>query len=328
MATSYRSFNYALRPGKATERKMLVDAFRMLHPFCSVDQYEYVGFGSTSFVDFRLIHKDLGIRKLHSIEKDSSSKARFDFNKPFSCLKVVYGNSGEELPKLPWNGPSIVWLDYEGGFTKTVLVDLATFANKAQVGSVLVVTMNVEQLGAPGSKEDEEAGDDARGDEIKALQEVVGTNQVPQDVGRGNFRGWGKADVYTRIINTQLAFFIQQANELAGVRHKSTYCEQFVYFHYEDNAKMATVGWVLRDRKKASKAVSTLLSTMDFHVPKGAPAFKIEPPVFTHKELLHLETQVPLTKRGIKMAGIPDPDLQQYAKIYKYYPAYVEAEIR
>ena len=328
MGASYRSFNYALRPGKATERKMLVDAFRMLHPFRPVEQYEYIGFGSTSFVDFRLIHKDLGITKLHSIEKDSSSKARFEFNKPFSCLKVSYGNSGDELPKLPWNGPSIVWLDYEGGLTTMVLVDLATFAKKAQLGSVLVVTMNVEQLGAPSAKADEEAGDDARGDEIKALQEVVGTNQVPQDIRKGDFRGWGKADVYARIINTQLASFIQDANELDEVRPKNTYCEQFVYFHYEDNAMMATIGWVLRDKRKESRAVSTFLGSMDFHVPKGKPAFKIEPPVFTHKELLHLETQVPLTRKGIKMAGIPDTDLQQYAKIYKYYPAYVEAEIR
>lgn len=328
MATSFRSFNYALRPGKATERKMLVDAFRMLHPFQPIDQYEYIGFGSTSFVDFRLIHKDLGLRKLHSIEKDSNSKARFDFNKPFSCLKMSYGNSDDELPKLPWNGPSIVWLDYEGGFTKTVLADLATFSKKAQVGSVLVVTMNVEQLGAPGSKEDEEAGEDARGDEIKTLQEVVGSNQVPQEIRKGDFRGWGKADVYARIMHTQLAFFIHQANELDSMRSKASYCEQFVYFHYEDNAKMATIGWVLRDKRKESKAAISFLSSLEFYTPRGKEAFKIEPPVFTHKELLHLETQVPLTKKGIKMAGIPESDLQQYAKIYKYYPAYVEAEIR
>lgn len=328
MSTSYRSFNYALRPGKATERKMLVDAFRLLHPFQPVDQYEYIGFGSTSFVDFRLIHKDLGISKLYSIEKDSSSKARFEFNKPFSCLKMSYGNSDQELPKLPWGGPAIVWLDYEGGFTKTVLVDLATFAKKARVGSALIVTLNVEQLGAPGSKEDEGAGEDARGDEVKALQEVVGSGQVPQDVRKGDFRGWGKADVYVRIMNAQLALFIQEANELDGVRPKSTYCEQFVYFHYEDNAMMATTGWILRDKRKESKTVNALLGTLDFYVSTGKQAFKIEPPVFTHKELLHLETQVPLTKKGIKLAGIPDTDLQRYARIYKYYPAYVEAEIR
>lgn len=328
MASSFRSFNYALRPGKATERKMLVDAFRMLHPYRSIDQYEYVGFGSTSFVDFRLIHKDLGINKLYSIEHDLGSKPRFDFNKPFSCLKMAYGSSNVELPNLPWQGPTIVWLDYEGGFTQTVLTDLNTFAKKAQIGSALVITVNVERLTAPGSQEDEEASEDARHDEIKALQEVVGADRVPQDISRGDFKGWGKADVYARIMNSQLEYFIQQANDLDEVRARTSYCEQFVYFHYEDNAKMATFGWLLRDKKKESKTAVGLLSGLDFYVAKGKPAFKIEPPVFTHKELLHLEAQVPITKKGIKMPGVQATDLEKYARIYKYYPAYVEAELR
>ncbi len=328
MASSFRAFNYALRPGKAAERKMLIESFRTLHPFCRVSEYEYIGFGSTSFVDFRLVHKELGIKKMHSIERDVSSKPRFDFNKPFSCLKMSYGESHDELPKLPWVGPSIVWLDYEGGLTKTVLADLATFANKAKVGSIIIVTMNTEQLGAAAAQE-EDGTNTSGNDEIKALQEVVGSNQVPQEIQKGDFRGWGKADIYARILHAQLNGFVQKANnELDLARSKRSFCEQFAYFHYEDNAKMATVGWVLRDSKKASKDTFSHLNTLDFYVPTGSSAFKVEPPVFTHKELLHLESQVPLAKGKLKMPGVPESDLTKYARIYKYYPAYVEAEIR
>jgi hypothetical protein len=328
MASSYRSFNYALRPAKATERKMLIDAFRMLYPFGPISAYKYIGFGSTSFVDFRLIHKELGINRLRSIERDSSSKPRFEFNKPFTCLKLSFGESHDILPELDWSNPSIVWLDYEGGLTRNVLADLATFANKAQVGSVLVVTLNTEQLDAAGAVEDEDAEDEAKNDEIKALQSVVGADRVPQDINLKHFRKWGKADIYARLLDVQLAGFIQDANELDSIRPLTTYCERFAYFQYADNAKMATVAWVLRDKNEIGDAVSNGLKSMDFYRAIGVDAFRIEPPVFTHKELLHLEAQVPRKRKNLQLAGVPDSDLQNYARIYKYYPAFVEAELR
>jgi len=327
MSASYRLFNYALRPGKATERKMLIDAFRMLHPFGPLSNYKYIGFGSTSFIDFRLVHKELGVHRLRSIEKNSNFKARFEFNKPFTCLKLSFGNSHDVLPDLDWSNPTILWLDYEVGLTRNVLADLATFANKAQIGSVLTVTLNVEQLGAARAVEDEEAEEEAKKDEIKALQSVVGADHLPQDVAIGDFRKWGKADVYVRLLDMQLAAFIQDANELDGIRPVTTFCERFVYFQYADNAKMATVAWVLRDVGVTGDAVINGLKSLDFYRGKETEAFRIEPPVFTHKELLHLEAQVP-RKRKLQLDGVDPIDLENYARIYKYFPAYVEAELR
>jgi len=40
--SSYRDINYALRPAKAVERKMLCEAFRRLYPFGNIDAYRYV----------------------------------------------------------------------------------------------------------------------------------------------------------------------------------------------------------------------------------------------------------------------------------------------
>ena len=45
---SYESINYALRPAKAIERRMLCEVFRRLYPFQPIDQYGYVTVASTS----------------------------------------------------------------------------------------------------------------------------------------------------------------------------------------------------------------------------------------------------------------------------------------
>jgi hypothetical protein len=54
MSSSYRKINYTLRPAKNIERKMLCEAFHKLHPFGKVQNYRYIGFGSTYFSDFIL----------------------------------------------------------------------------------------------------------------------------------------------------------------------------------------------------------------------------------------------------------------------------------
>src|SRR4051812_32120603 len=114
MSRSYERINYALRPAKSVERKMMVEAFRRLSEFRLVDTYRYIGFGSTYFADFQLIHKSLNIQAMKSIERDVENRARFEFNKPFRCIEMEFGESNLVLPTLPWADiPTIAWLDYD-----------------------------------------------------------------------------------------------------------------------------------------------------------------------------------------------------------------------
>lgn len=50
---SFLAVDYRIRTNKSTERRMLADAFRRLSTFGQLEDYRYVGFGSTTFVDFR-----------------------------------------------------------------------------------------------------------------------------------------------------------------------------------------------------------------------------------------------------------------------------------
>lgn len=61
MAGSFNKIDYRLRPAKHAERVMLCDLLRRMR-FSSLESYQYVGFGSVAFVDFRMIHRALGIK--------------------------------------------------------------------------------------------------------------------------------------------------------------------------------------------------------------------------------------------------------------------------
>lgn len=82
MPGSYRIINYALRPAKAIERRMLCAALAGLHRFQRIEDYRYIGFGSIYFSDFQLLHRELGISDMLSIEKDVAAEACFRFNLP------------------------------------------------------------------------------------------------------------------------------------------------------------------------------------------------------------------------------------------------------
>src|SRR6266581_5372051 len=110
---SYRIVNFSLRPAKSVERKMLAEAFRLLSRFGSINAYRYIGLGSNFFSDFILFHKSLGITNMTSIEQDRPFAKRFAFNRPFLCVDIKIGESGEILPTLNWSMRTILWLDYD-----------------------------------------------------------------------------------------------------------------------------------------------------------------------------------------------------------------------
>ena len=74
-----------------------------------------------------MLHKELGITDMISIERDVQNIDRYEFNKPYSNIKILDGESNQELVKLKWDMRTIVWLDYDGRLNKSVLQDVETF---------------------------------------------------------------------------------------------------------------------------------------------------------------------------------------------------------
>ena len=74
--------------------------------------------------DFALVHRTLGIQSMVSIERAEHDKARFEANFPYSCVKMLWGDTSTELPKVDLSHRSIIWLDYDGLLSPSVLDDI------------------------------------------------------------------------------------------------------------------------------------------------------------------------------------------------------------
>ncbi len=73
--------------------------------------HRYIGLGGYEFIDFDLVYRSLGIKRMISIE-DTGEVERYEFNRPFPTITIAWGNTNDELQKLELDPPLIVWLDY------------------------------------------------------------------------------------------------------------------------------------------------------------------------------------------------------------------------
>lgn len=320
MATSSRLINYRLRPAKSIERKMLCEAFRRLSVFGSTDTFRYLGFGSFYFVDFVMMHKELGITNMISIEKDVQHIERYEFNKPYKNINIIQGDSNQVLANLPWDMRTIVWLDYDGRLEKSVLQDVETFCTNAHTASIFIVSINVQAEDYGQGKTNQEVGE-AR---LAQLKERLGEENVPARFKGSDLSGWGMAKVCRAIIRNQIEQTITARN---GGRHPGTkYTFQQIFnFHYSDGAKMLTVGGILHDEGQKNVFEGCALKDL-FYVRMGEEAFKIEVPNLTPREVRYLNSNLPAEDlAAIDKHGMTQGDLEKYASLYRYYPFYTES---
>ena len=130
-------FNYEIRPCKFVERRMLLASLYQI-VINMRQEYQYVGFGGLMFTDFKLFHKELSVDSMYSIE-GSFTPEKLEFNKPFSCIKILHGLSTNMLLKIDLSKPSIVWLDYDGVLTMDVFTDINILFNSLPHGSVYIM---------------------------------------------------------------------------------------------------------------------------------------------------------------------------------------------
>lgn len=312
MAGSYESINYALRPAKVIERKMLCEAFARLAAFDKLVSYRYLGFGSTYFSDFSLVHRLLGITKNTSMERDLHNRSRFEFNRPYSCIELQFGESNDILPRLSWDVKTIAWLDYDRKMGQEVLSDIAFFCAKALPGSVLVVTVN--------------AHPDKFGRRVSSLEGRFEGHKIPPNISEANLGDWGTAATLRRIITNQIEETLAQRNGGVSPSAHLQY-RQIFNFHYADGAKMLTVGGLLYEKSQADIIEKCSFDTLDF-VRGDNVAFCIDVPCLTSKEIRYLNCQLPTADAShLRAESVPPNDLQAYARIYRYFPRFVDADM-
>jgi len=301
---------------------MFSEAFLRLSEFGALSSYRYVGLGSTYFSDFALFHKTLGITNMVSIEREERDRDRFEFNRPYKCIRIEWGESTDVLASMAWEPRTILWLDYDGPLDTSKLSDTRLFCTSARSGSVIVVTVDARQ------EEIKDSADSAkpRRSKVAALRRMVGRENVPIDVKDKDLEGWELARVYRRIIDDTIRTTLSERNGLLEQGDRLIY-KQLFYFHYADGAKMLSVGGIIYDKGDAPKEARCCFEELRF-VRTGDKECRIEPPMLTLREVKYLDAQLPCRRRMTpKCPGVEREALKRYADVYRYYPNFAEAEL-
>ena len=315
MGSSYRSIDYRIRPAKYAERQMLCEAFQRLQ-FHSLEEYQYVGLGSVFFSDFQLLHRRLGISRMFSIEKNESDGARFEWNKPYKGITMLFGRTEQRLADIDFSVPTITWLDYDGPMVESVLSDIRTVSHSASHGSVLVVTVNAHQSVV-----------DPSGEELlPRVRATLGDNRIPTDTTEDTLYSWGLARLYRAIGDREIRDALSIANGVRQRGRKLGY-EQLFNFEYRDGARMVTFGGVFVSEAKRDEMERCSFGRLTFF--RGdCESFSIAAPNLTQRETAYLERQLPLADESeVERGSIPEKDARNYIALYRYLPTFVPIDV-
>ncbi len=287
---------YEFRPAKAAQRRMIVDACRRLTYLAPTSEYQYVGFGGLEFIDFIEFHRALGTSTMTSIEKDTSSQHRLEFNKPYSGITLLLGEARDMLSQLSWSDPSIVWLDYTNVLNTDLLRDVDYVVRAATPGSVVIVTVN----GASQSPLDNRLSD---------LRWNLG-DLVDPTLSEAAMAGWGPAREQRRVLQSVARAASEDAH---GVPIR-----QLFNFHYSDTCRMQTWGGILSSPQIATQVAACRFEDLPF-IREGEDPFEIKVPFLTEKEMVFLEQGiVDETAPMPKLRGITPSDVKSFARMYRW----------
>lgn len=312
MPASYAYLNYALRPAKHIERRMIFESLRRLDRLSNVTHYRYVGFASPFFVDFRLAHRELGLELMTNIEREVADQQRFEFNRPFGFIDLKWGESQEVLEELEWNERTILWLDFDKPLSVDQIATVQVALGLVPSGSVILVTTCAEP----------ERPLDQR---IEIMQRSLG-DYMPFDLTEPeHLGGWDTASLYRSILKDAISRELDIRNEGVPAQAQLNY-RQWYNFHYKDGARMLTTGGIVFDAGLGAQVDG--MGMTDFpYVQQTDNAYEIAPPNLTIREMAHLESQFPCE---VEHAGLPflaGVDIEKHQELYRYSPRFADVDI-
>jgi hypothetical protein len=288
---------YAFRPAKRIQRIMFCDALRTLRALRPIEEYQYIGLGHWQFVDFELMRREVGIRRMISIERNTNMKARFEENLPFDEIELLFGDAFECLQddNLDLSLATVAWLDYTAKLDAGVLRDMKLLVERLPAGSVIAVTFNCRP-----DREDQR---------LEALERKL---EVPGDVREDDLDRDGLPAVQRRILVEQLAATASQREHNATIK-------QFMFLRYADGAPMAFWAGLLVDDSIDARLVLDVLGRHE-QFRGGAEFLDVSVPFLSTREVIALNKDI---SEGTtpSMRGVSRIDCEAYGRLHRWYPS-------
>lgn len=306
---------YHLRPNKAVDRLIFLDAVRYLDRLHPLDVYTYYGFGGPYLEDFRLVYERHPEIRTVSIEQNAEVIKRQRFHLPCKTLTLENTSSRSFVATFdPKDFPSIFWLDYTG-LKYSNFEEFTALITKLVPDSLVKITLRAEWRDFISRNKSEEF-----------RRQFAALMPDPSVGPPKNYED------FVELLQLMLRIAAEKALPAASNMTFQPICS----FYYSDGTFMFTFTGVVCARNEQTeicdKFKSWKFAALDWSEPR-----RINVPTLTTKERLHLQELLPCpnhTGRILrqKMGYLIEPtasesesQMVQYELFHRYYPYVMRA---
>lgn len=135
---------YHLRPNKAVDRHIFIEALSRLMNHSKKKSFHYIGMGGDYMKDFAAIYKKFPNFRFTSVESLERVHKRQMLHAPCKQVECICGDIGDYISNsMPEDQPVIAWLDFTGLNENDIRI-AQSFVQQAAVGSLLRVTFRAQ----------------------------------------------------------------------------------------------------------------------------------------------------------------------------------------
>jgi hypothetical protein len=312
---------YHLRPNKAVERLIFLDAIAHLRRLANLRDYIYFSLGGPYLEDFRLVYEFFPELEMVSVEIDEEVCKRQNFHLP--CGNVTLHNVDLKSFVATYDFDrrrSIFWLD-NTGFEYSHFETFMTVLPKVGSGSMIKITLDAS-AGRFNGKSDEVKK------KITAFREKYAL-VLPDPDAMPPVDSYGFAVLLQKMIRV--------AAERALPADAELMFQPVSSFYYKDGMGMLTVTGVVCFRNEAERVREAFADWQFLNSDWRDPKI-IDLPVLTTKERLQLQRFLPCAvnpgstlRDALGYLTVPDDaarteqQLAQYAEYHRYSPYFIRA---
>lgn len=310
--TNFISYN--LRPSKQAERRVILDFLKCANEGgMTIADCRYVGMGGTTFYDFHLIHRFLGIQNMISLERDPDAYPRCAFNCPFDFISMRKMTAAEFLAKDKSKKRTIYWFDYDDGISPEITADIVSLGTRVKVGGFAFVTVFGEPPGALANKSAMER--------LEYFQEELGEFSV----------GLIADDMENVAFPKTLCRVLVMAFQNAFAPRTDGKFEPVFQIQYKDSSWMITVGGFFARNDAISGINARIQADLPFLLANSP--YRIRHLNLTERERVVFDLAV--TKKGttskaatkLRSLGFRKSEFDAYRDLIRFWPRYHETII-
>lgn len=269
-----------------------------------------LGFGGLSFTDFKLFHKELHIKDMYSIEAKYEPN-KLEFNKPYSCINILHGQSSDQLSLVDLSKPSIVWLDYDNTLSMTFFTDIELVLREVPHGSIIIISCNRELKNGNTPYTNEE------------FKEIYGS-LVPYDITENCCADVNSSETIKRMLEGYCHRIIKERNSI-GDNLSFVPLYNIKYAEYR-GARMLTYGGIVL----SSECEKDDLNIDGFDFISTIQPYEINIPNLTYREASYLNQILDIEEREKELIDkriLTATEVEKYKRIYRFLPHFYDVRL-